>query len=95
MTRSCRERKRRGLPGATASRKIIVNFPEPLYEQTQEAVQELSVTRSELIRQAVYEYLRRMERRKLTRELVEGYRANADLNRELSEEFLYVDGSNL
>ena len=36
-----------------------------------------------------------MARRKLARELVEGYRANAALNREVSEDFVRVDADNL
>src|SRR2546430_6898900 len=52
------------------------------------SVQELSVKRSALIREAVREYLDRLARRKLARELAEGYRANAALNRQVSEEFI-------
>jgi hypothetical protein len=48
-----------------------------------------------LIREAVDAYLRRIERRKLARELAAGYRANADLNQRLSEEFMHVDADNL
>jgi metal-responsive CopG/Arc/MetJ family transcriptional regulator len=77
------------------SRKIIVDFPETLYEETQRAVQELSVKRSVLIREAVREYLHRLARRKLARELAEGYRANAVLNRQVSEDFIHVDTENL
>jgi metal-responsive CopG/Arc/MetJ family transcriptional regulator len=77
------------------SRKIIVDFPETLYEETQRAVQELSVKRSVLIREAVREYLHRLARRKLARELAEGYRANAVLNRQVSEDFIHVDAENL
>ena len=80
---------------ALAARKIIVEFPADLYEETQRAVEELSVKRSALIRDAVSEYLRRLARRKLARELADGYRANAALNRQISEEFIHVDGDNL
>ena len=79
----------------SASRKIIVDFPAALYEETQKAVQELSIKRSVLIRKAVSEYLHRLARRKLARELVEGYRANAALNREISEDFVHADADNL
>jgi metal-responsive CopG/Arc/MetJ family transcriptional regulator len=80
---------------ASMTRKIIVDFPDALYEETQRAVQELSVKRSALIREAVREYLHRLARRKLARELAEGYRANAALNRQISEEFVHVDADNL
>jgi hypothetical protein len=51
--------------------------------------------RSAFIREAVREYLHRLARRKLARELAEGYRANAALNRQISEEFIHVDADNL
>jgi metal-responsive CopG/Arc/MetJ family transcriptional regulator len=98
MIGSQHNKRRPRMPGTAAcraSRKIIVDFPDALYEKTQKAAQELSVTRSGLIREAVHEYLRRMERRKLARELAEGYCANAHLNQELSEEFVHVDADNL
>ena len=50
---------------------------------------------SGLIREAVDAYVRRIEQRKLARELAAGYRANADLNRKVSEEFMHVDADNL
>jgi metal-responsive CopG/Arc/MetJ family transcriptional regulator len=79
---------------ATTSRKIIVEFPAALYEETQRAVTELATKRSILIRDAVSEYLRRLERQNLARELAEGYRANAELNRTISEDFIHVDAEN-
>jgi len=78
-----------------ASRKIIVEFPDALYQETQRTVAELSIKRSALIRDAVSEYLRRLRHRKLARELAEGYRANAELNRTVSDEFKYVDAENV
>jgi metal-responsive CopG/Arc/MetJ family transcriptional regulator len=87
------------MPGAANSRpptrKIIVEFPDALYLETQKAVQELSMKRSAFIRDAVREYLHRLARRKLARELAEGYRANAALNRQISEDFIHVDADNL
>jgi metal-responsive CopG/Arc/MetJ family transcriptional regulator len=61
----------------------------------QKAAQELSMKRSALIRDAVRQYLHRFARRKPARELAEGYRANASLNRQISEEFIHVDADNL
>jgi len=80
---------------ASTTRKIIVDFPDALYLETQKAVQELSMKRSAFIRDAVRDHLHRLARRKLARELAEGYRANAALNRQISEEFVYVDANNL
>ena len=70
-------------------------FPDALYERLQKAVQKCSVKRSALIREAVRQYLHRLARRKLARELAEGYRANAVLNRQISEEFIHIDADNL
>jgi len=53
------------------------------------------VKRSALIRKVVREYLHRLARSKLARELAEGYRANGALNRQISEEFVHVDADNL
>ena len=87
-----------GTPSSKAlgapSRKVIVDFPAALYAETQRAVTELAIKRSVLIRDAVSEYLRQLERQKLARELAEGYRANADLNRTISEDFIHVDAEN-
>jgi metal-responsive CopG/Arc/MetJ family transcriptional regulator len=82
-------------PRRSSTRKIIVDFPDALYLETQKAVQELSMKRSAFIREAVREHLHRLARRKLERELAEGYRANAALNRQISEDFIHVDADNL
>jgi metal-responsive CopG/Arc/MetJ family transcriptional regulator len=82
-------------PRRSSTRKIIVDFPDALYLETQKAVQELSMKRSAFIREAVREHLHRLARRKLERELAEGYRANAALNRQISEDFIHVDADSL
>jgi len=80
---------------ASGSKKVIVDFPDALYQDMQRAVHELSVKRSVLIREAVSQYLRRLARRKLAGELAGGYGANAALNQRISEEFIHVDSENL
>ena len=79
----------------TPAKKIIVEFPSDLYARTEIAVAELAVNRSVLIRSAVELYLETLNRRKLERELAEGYVANADLNRRIAEEFAYSDSENI
>ena len=87
-----RLRKRpRSLP-ALATRRVIIEFPRQLLERTEQAASELSMTRSAVIRSAVEEFLRAKHRRELERILAEGYEANAAMDREISEEFRYVDG---
>ncbi|MBZ5594916.1 MAG: hypothetical protein LAP39_21950 [Acidobacteriia bacterium] len=83
------------MPARAASRKVIVEFPHALYEETQRAVAELSVTRSVFIRDAVHQYLRRLQQQKLAHELAEGYRANAELHQRISDEFKYLDAENV
>ena len=95
MVKSQSKRGSSAAADRAASRKVIVDFPDPLYKETQRAADELSINRSVLIRQAVHEYLRRLERQKLVRELAEGYRANADLHQKVSDEFKYVDAENV
>jgi metal-responsive CopG/Arc/MetJ family transcriptional regulator len=73
-----------------ASRKIIVEFPAALYTATERATVELSTNRSALIRSAVAEYLARLQRQKLERELAEGYQANATQATQLAEDFTYA-----
>ncbi len=43
------------MPASSAAkpRKIVVNFPEPLFRETENAVAELSTTRSDFVRMAV------------------------------------------
>jgi len=95
MIKTQSRRTKSQTPARVRSRKVIVDFPAALYEETQKAVVELSVKRSAFIRDAVRQYLVRLERQKLARELAEGYRANAELSQRVSDEFKYVDAENI
>ncbi len=81
------------MPGvaARAARRVAVDFPAPLWDRAERATQELSINRSELVRQAVQQFIEKFQREKLEKELAEGYRANADLDRRIGEEFSAVD----
>lgn len=74
------------------ARKIVIDFPEPLFSLTEKAVSTLATNRSEFIRRAVEEYLRGMQRQELEQELAEGYQANAQLLRSTNDDFAHVDG---
>jgi len=74
-----------------ASRKVIVEFPIGLYAATERATNELSISRSTLIRSAVQELLEKLHREKLAKELAEGYVANAREARHTAKEFSHVD----
>ena len=49
--------KARRIAATRAGRKVIVEFPENLYAETEKATTELSMNRSALIRSALREYL--------------------------------------
>ena len=74
-----------------ASRKVIIDFPAALYAQTEAATAALSINRSTLIRSAVEDFLHRLRRDKLEKELAEGYIANASQARQTAEDFSHVD----
>jgi len=85
-------RTRRGRAAAQrASRKVIVEFPIGLYAETERMTNELSISRSALIRSALQEFLAKRSREKLEKELAEGYVANASQARQTASEFSNVD----
>jgi metal-responsive CopG/Arc/MetJ family transcriptional regulator len=85
--------RRRVTVTATAkhARKIAIDFPAPLFQETERAVHELSMNRSTLIRSAVEMYLRVWRREKLERQIAESFSANAEFDRQLVEDFAHVD----
>jgi metal-responsive CopG/Arc/MetJ family transcriptional regulator len=56
----------------TKTRKILVEFPEDLLEQTEEVASNLSTDRSKLIRSAVRYYLEKRKQAELAKVLAEG-----------------------
>ena len=72
-------------------RKVVTDFPLPLYQETQRAARELSMNRSRFIRSAVETFLRNREKEKLEQAIAESFLANADLDRRLVDEFKYPD----
>jgi metal-responsive CopG/Arc/MetJ family transcriptional regulator len=75
----------------TKSVKVAIDFPAPLFMETERAVRELSMSRSRLIRSAVELFLRQREREKLEHAIAESFLANGDLDRQLADEFKYAD----
>ena len=74
-----------------ATKRVIVQFDQTLFERTEKAALQLATNRSDLIRSAVEQYLKAMQRRALERQLADGYLASAALDRQVSEEFSHVD----
>lgn len=62
---------------AARVRRIVIDFQEPLFNETENVAVELGMNRSSLIREAVRQYLGKLQRQKLEKELAEGYAANA------------------
>src|SRR5512140_3648086 len=93
MSSKTTAKKRRPRVPVTArpARKIAIDFPAPLFQETERAVHELSMNRSTLIRSAVEMYLRVWRREKLERQIAESFRANAEFDRRLVEDFAHVD----
>ena len=73
-------------------KKIAVDFPVALYEQTERALVELETSRSAFIRDAVVHYLDSLRRKKLEDELIQGYIANASSAQTVAEELMAVEG---
>jgi metal-responsive CopG/Arc/MetJ family transcriptional regulator len=81
--------------GAGATRKVVIDFPENLYVQTGNAAEEMSMNRSRFIRSAVENYIQVLQKRKLEIELIEGYTSNSSIDRQVSEDFSFVDAENI
>ena len=82
------------MPGKTSTR-ISMYFPHKLLEAVDGEAAQMGTNRSDLIRKAVGEYIKKKQEEILKQELIEGYKANAELLRQTSEDFKYVDGENI
>lgn len=89
MTKTHKSRGAVGVPAAAPkARRIVIDFPEQLFEATEDAADELAINRSSLIREAVKQFLEARYRQKLEKDLAEGYIANADSARAIAEEMM-------
>jgi metal-responsive CopG/Arc/MetJ family transcriptional regulator len=86
-----RPRKGRSTPSIPATRRVVIDFPEPLFRETERAVAELATSRSSLVRAAVEQYLEALRRKRLEEELAAGYAANSAMDRKIAAEFSAVD----
>ncbi len=77
--------------GAVKTKKILVEFPEDLLQETQQIASDLATDRSKVIRRAVRFYLQKRKNARIARALAEGYQAFADLDRRIVAEFDGVD----
>jgi metal-responsive CopG/Arc/MetJ family transcriptional regulator len=89
--RTARNRASLRSAATAASRKVVVYFPAPLFRETERVAAETGASRSELIRCAVEQYLKVVQRKSLEHELAAGYVANSALDGGIAEEFSSVD----
>jgi len=76
---------------AVKTKKILVEFPEDLLQETQQAADQLATDRSKVIRRAVRFYLEKRKDARMAQALAEGYQSFADLDRRVVAEFDGVD----
>ncbi len=75
--------------------RVIIEFPPELLSSVDQAASERRSNRSETIREAVRQFVEQLKRAKFEAKLAEGYRKNAELDRQLCHEFRYVDAEGL
>lgn len=85
------KKRSRRVPAVAVRRKVVTDFPAPLFQETERAAHELAMTRSSLIRTAVASFLETRRREKLERAIAESFSANVELDRQLMDEFRHVD----
>ncbi len=86
-----RKTTRRAAPSSSRNERVLIEFPSQLLSRAEQAARGLQTNRSELIRNAVEQFLNDMEAKEFERQLAAGYAANADMNRGLAAEFAAAD----
>jgi len=71
--------------------KVVVDFPAPLFRETETRRRRNWHQPQQLIRCAVEQYLEALQRKRLEQELAAGYVANSALDRRIAQEFSAVD----
>jgi len=80
--------------GASMS-KINICFPTELKEEVKKISKERNTNFSYFVRMATREYLDRINKEKLEKELIDQCKETAKLNLEICDEFKYVDGASI
>ena len=93
------KRRRADVPAIATRRstvkKVVTDFPAPLFQETERVARELSMNRSAFIRSAVEAFLRNRQRETLEKAIAESLLANSELDRQLREDFKYADADEL
>jgi len=75
--------------------KINICFPTELKEEVKKISKERNTNFSYFVRMATQEYLNRINKEKLEKELIDQCKETAKLNLEICDEFKYVDGESI
>lgn len=75
--------------------KINICFPTELKEEVKKISKERNTNFSYFVRMATQEYLNRINKEKLEKELIDQCKETAKLNLEICDEFKYVDGESM
>ena len=86
-----RPKVRKHGPAAVPIKRITIEIPAALLERTDQAAAELTISRSQVIQCTLERFLEVLDNTRLEQELAAGYQANAALDRQICEEFAYVD----
>ena len=74
-----------------AMKKININIPFDLLKEVEQRASERNFTRSKLIREFLSAHLNELKKHELREKLKEGYLANANRDKQISEEFVHSD----
>lgn len=88
-----RQPRRKKMP-KTQMRRINLDLSSLQYEEMARIMTEKGMKLSQFIREAVDDYIAKIERQKLEEQLKEGYQARAKLNIKICQEFERIDGEN-
>jgi hypothetical protein len=72
-----------------------VNFPVSLLDDISYLAKQLEIDFSKFVREATVKYVHHLKKIQLQKELEEGYKAKANLNLKISDDFKHVDGENI
>ena len=72
-----------------------INFPYEVVAKINHFVKEQRTDFSKFVRDAAEERIKKLEKEKLERELIEGYKANAELDKRTCDDFKYIDSENI
>ena len=72
-----------------------VNFPVSLLDEISYLTKHLEIDFSKFVREASVNYVNHLKKIQLQKELEEGYKAKANVNLKISDDFKHVDGENI